>query len=174
MAAKKKAVKQTIINISKLLLSILIVGITSPLLPVFVPKLADYYQIKLLVGFRISLIFIGFFASYQICVNLLGAPKLNELFIVTEHFTNFRDGIVISVSYVLFFIVACLPFDLQLPFCLSFIISVPVAVLTSVSFSYLFGTDELKGKISNFLKGLKKTRTRKSKSGGTHVRTTDS
>ncbi len=174
MATKKKAVKQTIIIISKLSLSILIIGITSPLLPVFVPKLADYYQIKLLVGFRISLIFIGFFASYQICVSLLGAPKLNELFIVTENFTNFRDGIVISISYILFFIVACLPFDLELPFCLSFFISVPVAVLIAASFSYLFGTDELKRKISKFLKGFKKKQTRKSKSGGSHVKSTDS
>ena len=129
-------------------------------------RVASHYHLRIFTGFRAFLVIFGTTAALLINTKLWGHEKPRPLF------TNFRDGAVISLSWLIFMLLAFLPFDLSLSdyLCAA---SFPLALFVAVSFSYLFGTEELKLKIRNYPKMFRRKRTLKSKSGGSDVESTD-
>jgi hypothetical protein len=155
-------------SFSSFLLFALTVIIIGPLPIVIAIRLANYFQVPLYAGLRAFLNLIGFMLAYLIGVKLFGVGKPRRLF------TNLRDGVVISISWLLFFLMAFSAFDIKdsPPYLCMF--SFPIAIFVAISFAYFLGTEELKQKIRKFFKGFKKKRSRKRETGATNDKSIDS
>ncbi|MEW5940662.1 MAG: hypothetical protein AB1750_13410 [Chloroflexota bacterium] len=164
MATKKKDGWK---NFRSVLLVALTVVIVSSLLIAIPINLANYFHVRFYSGFRVFLLLAGNISAYLIAVKLFGVVKPRPLF------TNVRDGIVISLSWLIFFLIAFSPFDIADAPSYLCTFSFPLALAVAIAFSYLFGSDELKLKIKNYPKVFRKKRPRKPKSGGQHAGPTD-
>jgi len=128
-------------------------------------RVANYFHLHIYAGLIVFLLFFAHRSAFLISNKLFGIAKPRPLF------TNFRDGVVISFAWLIFLLIAFSAFDIKgLPSYLC-MISFPIAIFVAVSFTYLFGTDELRLKIR---KMFKKKRVRKPKQEKTNDRPIDS